>query len=57
MSYPYDNAIVIVANIDGFSIKRILINNGCSYYILIWQAANSLLSDLAKLKKVKTPLV
>lgn len=35
VSYPYDDAMVIVTDVNGFIIKRILVNSKSSYTVLI----------------------
>lgn len=57
MSYPHDDPIVVVVNIDGFIVMRILVDSGSSYNVLNWEAFKALQVDLVKLKKVATPLV
>lgn len=44
--------MVIVADIDGFIVKRILVDNGSLCNMLISKVAIKLEVDLAKLKKV-----
>lgn len=57
MSYPYNDLIVIVADVDGFTVKRILMDNGSSYNMLIWETTLALQVNLEKLRKIGTPFV
>lgn len=34
MSYPHDDPIVFMADIDGFMVKKILVDSGSSYNVL-----------------------
>lgn len=40
--YPHDNVMVIVADIDEFTEKRILVDRGSSCNILIWESTTGL---------------
>lgn len=49
--------MVIMTNIDGFTIKRISVDSRELCNILTWEAIIRLQVDLTKLKKIRTPLV
>lgn len=49
--------MMVVVDIDGFIVKRILVDSGSSFNVLTWKAAMALQVNLEKLKKFKTPLV
>lgn len=55
VSYPYYDPMLIVPNIDNFTVKRILVNSGSSCNVLTWEAVVVLQVDLEKLKKITTP--
>lgn len=57
MSYPHDNPIVVIINIDGFMVKMILVDSGSSYNVLTWEVVVALQVNLTGLKKEGTPLV
>lgn len=44
--------MVVIVDIDGFIIKKILVNNGSSCNILIWKVAVTLQVNMVRLKKV-----
>lgn len=57
VSYPQDGTMAIIADINGFMKKRILVDSRSSYNVLTWEAIIGLQVDITKLKKVITPLV
>lgn len=57
MLYSYDEAMLIVTDIDRFTVKTILVDSGSSRNVLMWEAAIGLQVNLGKLEKVTTPLV
>lgn len=48
---PYHDPMVMVANIDGFIVKRVLVDSGGSFNILIWEAVAALNVNLTGLKR------
>lgn len=57
MSYQYVDAMVMVTNINGFIIKRILVDNRSSCNVITLEVTKGLLINLTKLKKVSTLLI
>lgn len=51
VSYSYDDAMVIIVDIDDFIVKRILIDSENSYNVLIRKVVIGLRVNLAKQKK------
>lgn len=49
--------MVIVADIDGFTVKRFMVDSGRSYNVLTWEAVMALQENLENLRKVENPLV
>lgn len=49
--------MVIIIDIDGFTVKGILVDSGSSYNGLTWEATIGLQVDLTKLQKVTTSLI
>lgn len=54
--YTYDDPIVVMADINRFIIKRILVDSESSYNVLTWKAIMALQVDLGRLKKLGPPL-
>lgn len=46
--------MVVITDIDEFTVKRILVGNGSSSNMLTWELAITLQIDLGRLKKVGT---
>lgn len=40
--YPHNDAMMIVANINEFTVKRVLVDRGSSYNMLTWEATTGL---------------
>lgn len=54
MSYPHNDAMAIMVDIDRFTVKRILVDSGSVCNVLTWEAAIELQVGMAKLQKVTT---
>ncbi|KAL2455271.1 Uncharacterized protein Adt_47358 [Abeliophyllum distichum] len=53
---PHDDALVIVANIVDFDVKKVLVDNGNAANIISWIVFLGLKISLSKIKHVTTPL-
>ncbi|KAL2455452.1 Uncharacterized protein Adt_47276 [Abeliophyllum distichum] len=53
---PHDDALVIVADIADFDVKRILVDNGSAADVISWEVFLGLKISPSKIKPVTTPL-
>ncbi|KAL2541753.1 Uncharacterized protein Adt_02731 [Abeliophyllum distichum] len=53
---PHDDALVIVADIADFDVKRVLVDNGSAAHIMFWRVFLGLKISPSKIKPVTTPL-
>ncbi|XP_022893840.1 uncharacterized protein LOC111408298 [Olea europaea var. sylvestris] len=56
ITYPHDDALVIVGDIANFDVKRVLVDGGSAANVLTWDAFLGLKIPPEKLKMVTTPL-
>ena len=54
---PYDGPLVIILGIEGFAMRRVLVDNGSSTDIMYKMAYQQLRVDLKKLRPFNSPLV
>ena len=54
---PHDDPFVIMLTIEGFNIRRILVDNDSSANIIYLSAFQQLKLDLGRLRSFKSPLV
>ncbi|KAL2467122.1 Ribonuclease H [Abeliophyllum distichum] len=53
---PHDDALVIVADIADFDVKRVLVDNGSAADVMSWEVFLGLKISPSKIKHVTTPL-
>ncbi|KAL2531738.1 Ribonuclease H [Abeliophyllum distichum] len=53
---PHDDALVIVADIADFDVKRVLVDNGSAADVMSWEVFLGLKISPSKIKPVTTPL-
>ncbi|KAL2480023.1 Ribonuclease H [Abeliophyllum distichum] len=56
MTCPHDDALVIVADIADFDVKRVLVDNGSAADVMSWEVFLGLKISPSKIKPVTTPL-